>query len=133
MSVIPLSPIDLCARRTTHAHAILLALRLLRLLRLSEVEVRWARVEARGIEVEEFGVGQEVQTFIVKFEVVLCGGILLRRDGVEVCQVLRHIRRPASCEVGHGDGVVGYLQQWWYSRAETVCIALVVNAGAGAK
>lgn len=62
---------------TTQCHAILLSLRLLRLLRLREIKSGSTSTEGGGIEVEELGVGQEVQTLVVQLEVILRGGVLL--------------------------------------------------------
>lgn len=59
-------------------------------------------VDRRGdaeVEVEELGGGQVVEVAVVEGEVV--GGLLLLvgGDGVEVGEVLRHVRCPAASEV----------------------------------
>ena len=74
-------------------HVVLLLLRGLRRMLLE--------VDRRGdaeVEVEELG-GQVVEVAVVEGEVV--GGLLLLvgGDGVEVGEVLRHVRCPAASEV----------------------------------
>ena len=62
---------------------------------LSEVD-RCGRAE---VEVEELSAGEELEVAVVEGEVV--GGLLLLvgGDGVEVGEVLRHVRCPAASEV----------------------------------
>ena len=52
------------------------------------VEIDIVRVEA--VEVEELGIGQEVQVCLADMEGI--GDIVGRRDVVEVGEVLRHVR-----------------------------------------
>ena len=81
-----------CFCRT--GHVVLLLLRGLRRMLLE--------VDRRGdaeVEVEELGGRQVVEVAVVKREVG--GGLLflVGRDGVEVGEVLRHVRCPAASEV----------------------------------
>lgn len=56
------------------------------------VEVDIAGVEA--VEVEELGVGQEVQVALPETQVA--GEFVGGWDGIEVGDVLRHVRRPPA-------------------------------------
>jgi len=53
------------------------------------------------VEIEEFGASQELEVSVVEGEVVLGGLLVMRRDGVQVGQVGRHVRGAATGEVGH--------------------------------
>ena len=59
-------------------------------------------VDRRGdaeVKVEELGGGEVVEVAVVEGEVVRGLLFLVRGDGVEVGEVLRHIRCPAASEV----------------------------------
>ena len=82
--------------------------RLARLLsRRVEVHRLRTSTKSRGVEVEELGVSQEVQALVAKVKVLLLGGqLVLRRNGVEVGQVLRHVWCATPIKVGHYRGAV---------------------------
>lgn len=109
---------------TIHAD---IGLRLLLLLRLrgmlSEIDRR-GRAE---IEVEELSAGEELEVSVVEAEVVLSGLLFVRRNGVEVGQVGRHVRGAAGCEVGHG--LYGWARcavDYGVRRRRTICAYSVV-------
>lgn len=80
-------------------------LRLRLLLLLLRLRGMLSEVDRRGcaeVEVEELGASEELEVSVVECEVVLSGLIFVRRDGVEVGQVGRHIRCAAGIEAGHG-------------------------------
>ena len=64
--------------------------------RLAEID---RRVEA--VEVEELGVGEELEIAIVEADITLRSEILGRGNSVEVGDVLRHIGCPARVERSH--------------------------------
>lgn len=56
------------------------------------------------VEVEKLGIGKDSEVILKAVAiVVLCRHVLRRRvNGVQVCNVLRHIRRSATIKAGHG-------------------------------
>lgn len=94
---------------TIHTSAIALRLLLLllllllwcdnRLLRLRQVcRCRLGEVDiVKVVKVEEFGVGQEIQIISQATKVILLAGqVLWAGNGIQIGQVLRHIRCPST-------------------------------------
>ena len=57
-------------------------------------------VRVKAVEVEELGVGEEVEVGVANAEV--CGDVMAGRDGVEVGEVLRHVGCAAATVRSHG-------------------------------
>lgn len=60
-----------------------------------QINIDGSRVEA--VEVEELGIGQEVQVIGAGEAQVAGGELVRRRDSVEVGDVLRHVWRTPAC------------------------------------
>lgn len=78
----------------------------MRRVRVRVVELAAADIiRVETVEVEELGIGEELQVWVGDIDVAVGGQLVGGRDGVEVGEVLRHVRGAAAGICRH-DG-------WW--------------------